>query len=75
MPFENLYFYDDSIISTEPFQEGNLIHSSGQENPRVVEAPGDPCLHLDESQHPGTAFFFSKAFQITTKIQNITALL
>ena len=41
MPFENLYFYDDSIISTEPFQEGNLIHSSGQENPRVVEAPGD----------------------------------
>lgn len=43
MPFENLYFYDDSIISTEPFQEGNLIHSSGQENPRVVEAPGDPC--------------------------------
>ena len=55
MPFENLYFYDDSIISTEPFQEGNLIHSSGQENPRVVEAPGDPCLHLDESQHPGTA--------------------
>lgn len=31
MPFENLYFYDDSIISTEPFQEGNLIHSSGQE--------------------------------------------
>lgn len=52
MPFENLYFYDDSIISTEPFQEGNLIHSSGQENPRVVEAPGDPCLHLDESQHP-----------------------
>jgi hypothetical protein len=57
MPFENLYFYDDSIISTEPFQEGNLIHSSGQENPRVVEAPGDPCLHLDESQHPGTALY------------------
>lgn len=28
MPFENLYFYDDSIISTEPFQEGNL--SSGK---------------------------------------------
>lgn len=55
MPFENLYFYDDSIISTKPFQEGNLIHSSGQENPRVVEAPGDPCLHPDESQHPGTA--------------------
>ena len=40
MPFENPYFYDDSIISTKPFQEGNLIHSSGQENPRVVEAPG-----------------------------------
>lgn len=57
MPFENLYFYDNSIISTEPFQEGNLIHSSGQENPRVVEAPGDPCLHLDESQHPGTALY------------------
>ena len=55
MPFENLYFYDDSIISTEPFQEGNLIHSSGQEKPRVVEAPGDPCLHPDESQHPSTA--------------------
>ena len=27
MPFENLYFYDDSIISTKPFQEGNLIRS------------------------------------------------
>ena len=40
MPFENLCFYDDSIISTEPFQEGNLIHSLGQEKPRVVEAPG-----------------------------------
>lgn len=42
MPFENLYFYDDSIISTEPFQEGNLIHSRRQEKPRVVEASGDP---------------------------------
>ena len=40
MPFENLCFYDDSIISTGPFQEGNLIHSLGQEKPRVVEAPG-----------------------------------
>ena len=40
MPFENLCFYDDSIISTEPFQEGNLIHSLGQEKPQVVEAPG-----------------------------------
>ena len=40
MPFENLYFYDDSIISTKPFQEGNLIHRQGQEKPRVVEAPG-----------------------------------
>ena len=40
MPFENPYFYDDSIISTEPFQEGNLIHSQRQEKPRVVEAPG-----------------------------------
>ena len=49
MPFENLYFYDDSIISTEPFQEGNLIHIQGQEKPR------GPCLHPDESQHPGTA--------------------
>lgn len=55
MPFENLYFYDDSIISTEPFQEGNLIHNSEQENPRVVEAPGGSYLHPDESQHPGTA--------------------
>ena len=57
MPFENLYFYDDSIISTKPFQEGNLIHIGSQEKPRVVEAPGDPCLHLDESQHPGTALY------------------
>lgn len=40
MPFETLYFYDDSIISTEPFQEGNIIHSLGQEKTRVVEAPG-----------------------------------
>ena len=40
MPFENLCFYDDSIISTEPFQEGNLIHIESQEKPRVVEAPG-----------------------------------
>lgn len=40
MPFENPYFYDDSIISTKPFQEGNLIHRQGQEKPRVVEAPG-----------------------------------
>ena len=40
MPFENLYFYDDSIISTKPFQEGNLIHRQGQEKTRVVEAPG-----------------------------------
>ena len=40
MPFENLYFYDDSIISTKPFQEGNLIHIESQEKPRVVEAPG-----------------------------------
>ena len=40
MPFENPYFYNDSIISTKPFQEGNLIHSQGQGNPRVVEAPG-----------------------------------
>lgn len=40
MPFENPYFYDDSIISTKPFQEGNLIHNQRQENPRVVEAPG-----------------------------------
>ena len=54
MPFENLCFYDDSIISTEPFQEGNLIHSLGQEKPRVVEAPG-VFLHPAESQHPGTA--------------------
>lgn len=40
MPFETLYFYDDSIISTKPFQEGNIIHSLVQEKPRVVEAPG-----------------------------------
>ena len=50
MPFENLYFYDDSIISTEPFQEGNLIHRQGQEKPRVVEASGDPvCTRMSRS--------------------------
>ena len=50
MPFENLYFYDDSIISTEPFQEGNLIHSRRQEKPRVVEASGDPvCPQMSRS--------------------------
>ena len=50
MPFENLYFYDDSIISTEPFQEGNLIHSRRQEKPRVVEASGDPvCTQMSRS--------------------------
>ena len=50
MPFENLYFYDDSIISTKPFQEGNLIHIQGQEKPRVVEAPGDPvCTRMSRS--------------------------
>ena len=36
MPFEN--------------QEGNLIHNSEQENPRVVEAPGDPvCTRMSRS--------------------------
>ena len=40
MPFENLYFYDDSIISTEPFQEGNLIHIQGQEKPGWWKHPG-----------------------------------
>lgn len=50
MPFENLYFYDDSIISTEPFQEGNLIHSQRQEKPRVVEAPGGlVCTRMSRS--------------------------
>ena len=57
MPFENLYFYDDSIISTEPFQEGNLIHSSGQEKPPGGGSIRGPCLHPDESQHPGTALY------------------
>lgn len=50
MPFENPYFYDDSIISTKPFQEGNLIHSRRQEKPRVVEASGDPvCTRMSRS--------------------------
>lgn len=54
MPFENLCFYDDSIISTKPFQEGNLIHSLGRKNPGWWKHPG-VFLHPDESQHPGTA--------------------
>ena len=50
MPFENLYFYDDSIISTDPFQEGNLIHFQGQGKTRVVEAPGDlDCPRVSRS--------------------------
>ena len=42
--------YDDSIISTVPFQGGNLIHNSGQEKPRVVEAPGAlVCTRMSRS--------------------------
>ena len=63
MPFENLYFYDDSIISTEPFQEGNLIHIGSQEKPRGVEAPGVlVCTWMKSLRHDVLAREWLKGF-------------
>lgn len=40
MPFENLYFYDDSIISTKPFKRAILSTSKVRKNPGWWKHPG-----------------------------------